>query len=146
MNPVVHALMRVGTRVAIAVYRRSGGRIGGKARGGVPVLLLTVPGRKTGIPRTTPVGYFEHEGGYVLTGTAGGAREDPQWFRNLRRSPEAEVEIGARRIRVRVRELLGPERDTVWRDVVLARAPSFGAYQDKTPRTIPLALLVPTRS
>ena len=44
---------------------------------------------------------------------------------------------------MRVRELRGPERDTVWRDVVLARAPSFGAYQDKTPRTIPLALLIP---
>ena len=142
-KPVLTRIAGTANRLAVAVYRRSGGRIGGKARGGTPVLLLTVPGRKTGAPRTTPVSYFQHEDGYLVAATAGGSKRDPQWFRNLRATPRAHVEVGTRHVDVEVRVLSGEERDGAWRDVVLARAPSFAHYEEKSRRVIPLAVLTP---
>lgn len=142
MNPVMKTVMRTASKGAVFAYRRSGGRIGGKAQG-TPVLLLTVRGRRTRTPRTSAVAYFEHEGGYVVVGSAGGMPEDPQWFRNLRKADRADIEVGRTRHEVTVRELTGEERDRVWRDVVLARAPGFAKYETKSGRTMPLALLTP---
>ena len=144
MNPVSKVIMKAAGKGAVFAYRRSGGRVGGKALGGAPVLLLTVGGRKTGIPRTTAVSYFEHEGGYVVVGSAGGTPEDPQWFRNLRRASTAEIEVGREpRRSVGVRVLRGEERDRVWSEVVLGRVPAFAKYEVKSGRTMPLALLTP---
>jgi deazaflavin-dependent oxidoreductase (nitroreductase family) len=138
--------MRAANGMAVSLYRRSKGRIGGKAGGGTPVLLLTVPGRKTGTPRTAPVSYFEAEGGYVVTGTSGGSKVEPQWFRNLRAAPSAHVELGAKHLDVVVHVASDADRDRVWRDVVLARAPSFAKYEKKSGRAIPVAILTPTSS
>jgi len=143
MNRVMQTLMRTGNKLGVALYRRSGGRIGGKGGGGVPVLLLTVAGRRTGLPRTTPVGYFEHQGGYLVVGSANGQPEDPQWFKNLRRAPRASVQIGRVEHEVSVRVLAGEERDRLWQEVILAQVPRFAKYETKTTRTIPLALLTP---
>ena len=143
MNRLTRSLMRAGSRAAIRMYRWSGGRIGGRAVGRTPVLLLTVPGRTSGLPRTVAVGYFEYAGGYVVVGSAAGASADPQWFKNLRAAAEAEVQIGRRVTRVRIRELKGEERDSVWRDVVVARTPAYGRYARPGARRIPLAALTP---
>jgi deazaflavin-dependent oxidoreductase (nitroreductase family) len=136
-------LFRAGNTVATALYRRTGGKVGGKGRGGTPVLLLTVAGRKTGLPRTAPIGYFKHEAGWLVVGSAGGLPQDPEWFKNLRRAESAEVEVGRVRRRVTVRELEGEERDRAWRDIVVAQNPAYAPYEHKTSRTIPLALLSP---
>lgn len=143
MGTPMRTIMRAGNRLAVFLYRRSGGRIGGSARGGARVLLLTVAGRKTGTPHTTPVSYFEHEGGYVVTGTAGGAKQDPQWFRNLRAAPRAHVELGASHLDVEVHVASDDEREHLWSDVVVARAPAFAKYEDKSPRRMPVAVLTP---
>ena len=95
MNAVSRTMMRTAGKVAVTLYRRSGGRIGGKALGGAPVLLLTVAGRKSGVPHTTAVSYFDHQGGYVVVGSAGGTPDDPQWFKNLRKAARATVEVGS---------------------------------------------------
>ena len=95
MNPVAKTVMRGASKVAVGVYKASGGKLGGKGSGGVRVLLLTVAGRKTGQPHTTAVGYFDHEGGYLVVGSAGGLPHDPQWFRNLRAASGAEVRVAA---------------------------------------------------
>jgi deazaflavin-dependent oxidoreductase (nitroreductase family) len=143
MSPLVRRLVTGVRKGAVFAYRRSGGKVGGKALGGSPVLLLTVDGRRTGIPRTTPVSWFEHEGGYVVVGSGGGSAADPQWFRNLRRAGTADVEVGRDRHTVTVRELKGAERAQVWRDVVIARAPAFARYPQKTGHDVSLALLTP---
>ena len=143
MNPAMKALWRVTSRVAVALYRLSGGRIGGKAAGGVPVLLFTVKGRKSGTPHTSCVGYFEDQGGWLVVGSGGGTPREPQWFRNLRAADRAEVQVGRERHRVTIRVLPGPERDVAWRDIVVARCPPFAKYETKTTRTIPIALLTP---
>ncbi|HEX5429408.1 MAG TPA: nitroreductase/quinone reductase family protein [Pedococcus sp.] len=144
MSPLVRKLMMAARKGAVFAYRRSGGKVGGRALGGSPVLLLTVKGRSTGVPRTTPVSWFEHDGGYVVVGSGGGSTGDPQWFRNLRRAGTAEVEVGRDRHAVTVRELKGAERAQVWRDLVTARVPAFARYPEKAGRDIPLALLTPT--
>ena len=126
VNAVSRAMMRTAGKGAVFAYRRSGGRIGGKALGGAPVMLLTVAGRKSGEPHTTAVSYFEHEGGYVVVGSAGGTPEDPQWFRNLRKAAAASIEVGpSPRRSVGVHILRGEERDRVWNDVVLASVAEF---------------------
>ena len=142
MNPVLKMLMRVAGGAAVWVYQRSNGRIGGKFRG-TPVLLLTVPGRKTGTPHTTCVGFFEDHGGYLVAGSAAGAPRDPQWFRNLRAAGKARIQIGADTRDVTVRFLTAEERDRVWREIIVPTAPGFGAYEGKTSRVIPVAHLDP---
>lgn len=144
MNPVMRAVMRAGGKMNVAIYRRTGGRIGGTAAGGTPVLLLTVAGRRTGVPYTTPVGWFEHDGGWLVVGSGGGMSQEPQWFRNLRKARTATVEIGRDRRRVEVRVLGPEERDRLWRDVVVRQRPNFAKYETKTTRAIPIALLTPS--
>src|SRR5690606_2908406 len=74
---VLRRLFRGANHLAVALYRRSGGRIGGSAKG-IPVLLITASGRRTGSPHTVPVAYIEHNGDYIVIGSAGGARAEPQ--------------------------------------------------------------------
>ena len=130
-------MLSAGNRFGVWLYRRSAGRL----MGGRKVLAITVPGRRTGEPRSTCVRYLHVPEGLLVWGTASGAPRDPDWFRNLRAASEAEVQLGAERYLVRPRELLGEERDTAWNDVVLRLVPGVERYARKAGRTIPVALL-----
>ncbi len=143
MNAVIRRLARGGNAAAVALYRWSGGRIGGTAAGRSPVLLLTVAGRVTGRPHTTPVSGFAHGGSYVLVGSGGGSTAEPQWMRNLRAASRAHIQVRTRQHDVTVRIAEGEERDRLWRDVVLTRAPMFAHYEPKSGRTMPIAVLTP---
>jgi deazaflavin-dependent oxidoreductase (nitroreductase family) len=142
LGPVLRRLARTANRLAVRLYRRSGGRIGGTAKG-LPVLLITVPGRKTGTPHSAPVAYFEDDGRYVVTGSAGGMKADPQWFRNLRVAHRVRIQLGDRQYDAEARVAEGADRDRLWADVVLARAPFFAKYEEKAGRSIPVAVLSP---
>ena len=142
MSSAMRTMMRVGNTVGSWVYRTSKGRLGGTGRGGTPVLLLTVRGRTSGREFTCPVGYFERDGGYVVVGSAAGLPDDPQWFKNLRATDSAVVQLGDRRYDVSVRILEGAERDAAFAQVLSENA-GFGAYERKSGRTMPLALLTP---
>lgn len=131
---------RLGNRVGVWLYRRSDGRLA-SGRRGVTVLVITVPGRRTGMPRSTCVRFLETADGWVVWGTGSGSRRDPDWFQNLRAASTASVTIGPRVHLVDVRELVGPERDRVWTDVVLARAPEVARYARRAGRVIPVAVL-----
>lgn len=143
MNPVMRGAMRAGNRLGVRLYRWSGGRVGGRGADKVPVLLLTVRGRKSGQPRTTPVGYFEDAGGYLVVGSGGGMPDDPQWFKNLRATGTADVEIGRKAFTASVTVLSGDDRDRAFTDVVLARSPRFANYETKSGRRMPVARLTP---
>jgi deazaflavin-dependent oxidoreductase (nitroreductase family) len=142
MNPVANKVMAAGNRAAAWVYRRTKGRVGGSAKG-VPVLLLTVPGRKSGTLRTVPVAYFEHGNGYLVAASAGGAKTDPQWIHNLGAAGKAHVTVFKDQHDVDARIADRAERDKLWEEVVLAQAPFFAKYEEKFGRTIPIALLTP---
>ena len=125
-------------RLGVWAYRRTSGRAGG---GAAKALVLTVPGRRTGIPRSTCMSYVETPDGLLVWGSASGAPSDPDWFRNLRASEHAEIQVGDQVKTVAPRELQGAERDAAWR-IVLARRPGVARYERKAGRTIPVALLV----
>jgi len=125
----------------VALYRLSGGRIGGRAFG-APVLLLTTRGRKTGKARTTPLLYLEDGDRLVVVASKGGAPRHPAWFLNLAANPEVTVERGRERVPTLAREADDPERERYWPQVV-AMYSGYEKYQQKTNRRIPLVVLEP---
>lgn len=135
-------VLRVVNATHSRLYRLSSGRFGASTRG-MPVLLLTVAGRKSGTPHTVPCVYLDEGGSWLVCGSAGGQPAEPQWFRNLRAATTAEVEVDGVRHAVRVEVLDGAERDAAWVRLVAA-APFFAEYQAKVDRVIPLARLTPT--
>jgi deazaflavin-dependent oxidoreductase (nitroreductase family) len=135
-------LTRTGNRIAVALYRRLNGRLS-SGRKDVHVLLITLPGRRTGQPRSTCVRFLQTPDGPVVWGTGSGSPGDPDWFRNLRATDVADVQIGGDRLRVHPRELTGAARDRIWSDTILARAPEVARYARKAGRTIPVAILHP---
>lgn len=135
-------LTRVGNRIAVGLYRKLDGRLM-SGRKGVHVLMITTPGRRTGIPRSTCVRFLPTPDGPVVWGTGSGSRRDPDWFRNLRSADVADVQMGRDRLRVRPRELTGTARDTMWVDTILTAAPEVARYGRKAGRTIPVAVLHP---
>lgn len=135
-------LTRWGNALGVWLYRRSDGRITGPGKG-TTIGLLTVPGRNTGIPRTVAIGFFPYGTGYLVAGSGSGSRQDPQWFRNLKAAPHAQIQIGATHINADVRVTGNTERDTLWHQVILPQAPSRRRYEKKAARVIPIAVLTP---
>ena len=131
---------RVGNHIGVWMYRALGGRMSSGSKN-VHVLMITTPGRRTGIPRSTCVRYLETSEGLVVWGTGSGSPQDPDWFQNLRHSPVAHVQVRKRKFMARHRELEGEERDAMWRDVILAAAPEVSRFAEKAGRTIPVAVL-----
>jgi F420H(2)-dependent quinone reductase len=138
---VPKTLVRLGRAVSNGLYRATGGRLMGRVRG-MPVLLITIAGRKSGIKHTTPVLYLEDDGRYLVTGSGAGSAREPQWFQNLRRANEAEIEVGRDRIPVSIDVAEGAQREILWQKL-LVQAPFFAGYQAKVERQIPMAVLTP---
>jgi deazaflavin-dependent oxidoreductase (nitroreductase family) len=144
MASMAQRLWKVANTAAVWMYRRTGGKVGGRARGGSPVLLLTVAGRRSGMPHSVPVAYVERDGAYYLAATAGGQPKEPQWVRNLRAASTATIEVGREKRTTTVEVLRGAESEAAWKDVIVATHPSFAAYEAKAGRRIAVARLTPT--
>jgi deazaflavin-dependent oxidoreductase (nitroreductase family) len=145
MHPVTtfnRRLVRIGNWIGVWMYRAFDGRLASYNKG-AKVLMITTPGRRTGVLHSTCVRYLETADGLLVWGTASGAPRDPDWFRNLRKAKIADVQIRAKTLQVRPLELLGEEREAAWKDVVLAQAPEVQKYAQRAGRTIPVALLQP---
>jgi deazaflavin-dependent oxidoreductase (nitroreductase family) len=123
------------------LYRVTGGRVGGRMIG-MPVLLLTTTGRRSGTPRTRALTYLPHgDAAVVIASNAGDARH-PDWWLNLRANPEAEMMQGSRTCRIRAREADGDERARLW-SAAVARWPGYAEYEGRTTRRIPVVVLEP---
>ena len=144
MATLTQRLWKAANAAAVWMYRRTGGKVGGRAKGRSLVLLLTVAGRKSGQPHTVPVAYVERDGAYYLAATAGGQPKEPQWVRNLRAASTATIEVGRERKTVSVEVLRGADSDAAWKDVIVATYPSFGPYETKSGRRIAVARLTST--
>jgi deazaflavin-dependent oxidoreductase (nitroreductase family) len=144
MQPVTlkRRLVRIGNQIGVWMYRAFDGRLASYNKG-AKVLMITTPGRRTGVLHSTCVRYLQTADGFLVWGTASGAPRDPDWFRNLRKAKTADVQLGAKTLQVRPRELLGDEREATWTNVVLAQAPEVQKYAERAGRTIPVALLQP---
>ena len=121
------------------LYRLSGGRIGGRV-GKAPVLLLTTTGRKSGQKRTAPVVYLRDGERYVVINTNAGNAKVPAWSLNLAADPEAEVEVGRKKLRVRARVAEGEERAELWRKHIdqYAGFDEYDAELDREPKVVVL--------
>jgi F420H(2)-dependent quinone reductase len=129
------------TKVHSLVYRVTGGRVAGRAFKS-PVLLLTTTGRKSGRERTTPLLYLEDGENLVVVASYGGAPNHPSWWLNLKANPEATVEIGDRKVRVRAEQAHPEEKERLWPKLV-AMYGSYEDYQKRTEREIPVGILRP---
>src|SRR5437764_14442390 len=109
----IATVLRVFSRIHITVYRWTGGIIGGHIFGN-RMLLLTTTGRKTGQPRTTPVAYLTDRDTMIIVGGAAGAAKHPDWWLNLQSHPEAQVQVGKRRLRVSATRALPEEQRRLW--------------------------------
>jgi F420H(2)-dependent quinone reductase len=129
------------TKVHVAAFRLSGGRLGGDVRG-APVLLLHHRGRKSGEQRVSPLLYLPDGERLVIVGSKGGSHRHPAWFLNLREMDETEVELRGERRRVSVRLATPEERNELWPRVVDIWS-DYATYQKRTDREIPLIILAP---
>jgi deazaflavin-dependent oxidoreductase (nitroreductase family) len=137
---VARLMFRLANRVHPWLYRRAGGKGVFASVQGMPVLLLTTRGRRSGHRRTNVLGYVRDGDDLLVVASAGGEPRHPAWALNLRANPEAEVEIGTERFRVRG-EWTGPdEQRRRWQEIV-SRYPFFAPYQERAGRTIPIVRL-----
>jgi len=121
-------------------YRETDGDVGHIWREGSMVLLLTTTGRTSGQARTVPLIYGLTGENPVVVASKGGAPRHPSWYLNLRRRPEAEVQILGERFRVRARDAEGDEREGLWR-MMNEIWPHYAEYQRRTDRRIPVVVL-----
>jgi deazaflavin-dependent oxidoreductase (nitroreductase family) len=125
----------------IKTYVESGGR-NGHIWNGVPTLLLTTRGRKTGKWRRTALIYGRDGDSYVVVGSVGGAKRHPMWFLNLRDHHEVELQVGPDTMAGRARVASPEERNRLW--PMMAKIwPDYDRYQKKTSRTIPIVIIDP---
>jgi len=138
---MLKTLFRTMLSLIVWLYRRTGGRIGGTMQG-LPVLLLTTTGRKTGRQRVTPLGYLEHDGAYVVIASNAGFDKHPAWYHNLKSHPQVALQIRDRQLTA-IAEPADPSlRAQLWARLV-ELAPVYAAYEKRTTRVIPLVLLQP---
>ncbi|UZJ32639.1 nitroreductase family deazaflavin-dependent oxidoreductase [Streptomyces endophytica] len=128
-------------REQVEEYESSGGRRGTTIRG-LPVVVLTTRGARSGRIRKSPVMRVEHEGTYAVVASLGGAPKNPLWYHNVVADPRVELQDGPVRRDMTAREVTGEEKAVWWGRAVEA-FPDYDAYQKKTAREIPVFVLEP---
>jgi len=126
-------------RDQVDLYESSGGTEGTTLRG-LPVILLTTRGVKSGKLRKIPLMRVEHEGTYAAVASLGGAAKNPVWYFNILADPHVELRDGSDRWDLKAREISGEEKAAWWERCVAA-FPDYADYQKKTEREIPVFLL-----
>ena len=131
-------------REHVEAYEGSGGTSGTTLRDtGLPCIIVTNIGNKTGAIRKTPLMRVKVGDGYVLVGSYGGRPKDPVWVHNLRVNPEVEVRDGTEVMKMKVREVTqDPERAKLW-EASAEAFPPYIEYQEKAPRLIPVFIAEP---
>jgi deazaflavin-dependent oxidoreductase (nitroreductase family) len=120
-------------------YLETGGR-DGHIWEGVPTLLLTTHGRRSGEPRTTPLIYGRAGERYLVVASRGGAPTHPDWYQNLAADPEVQVQVMADRFKARARTATAAEKSALWKTMI-SIWPPYDEYQARTTREIPVVIL-----
>jgi deazaflavin-dependent oxidoreductase (nitroreductase family) len=154
MNPMRRMAIRLGAQPWLPRYARlivgtdkllqrlSRGRVTIMTATGLHELVLQVPGRTSGILRSTPLLTVPHGDGWLVVGSNWGAPHPPAWAANLRAADEPLVTYRGRTMAVDARELSGPERDEKWA-IAVEGWPNYGTYAERTDRELPLFWLTP---
>ncbi|MFD7947512.1 nitroreductase family deazaflavin-dependent oxidoreductase, partial [Streptomyces sp. NPDC059744] len=126
-------------RDQVELFESSGGTEGTTMRG-MPVIILTTRGAKSGKIRKTPLMRVEHDGAYAVVASLGGAPRHPVWYHNITADPRVELQDGSVRQDMNAREVTGDEKRVWWERAVEA-FPDYADYQEKTDRQIPVLVL-----
>ncbi len=121
-------------------YLATDGEDGYFSAAGIPNLILTTIGRRSGKPYSTPLYYGEHDGRYLIVASYAGSDTHPKWYLNLLANPEVEVQIRGERFRARARTATPDEKPALWAHMV-ALYPRFAEFQQSTEREIPVVIL-----
>jgi deazaflavin-dependent oxidoreductase (nitroreductase family) len=136
------SFFRMFLAIYVALYRLTGGRLGGKVMGN-DVLLLKTIGRKSSKKRITPVMYLREGDSYVITATAAGAAKNPGWYWNaVKASHPVQIQVRDKVMTVSVKEAEGEQRDALYQRFIDSNA-SFAKYQENLARQIPVLILTP---
>jgi deazaflavin-dependent oxidoreductase (nitroreductase family) len=132
-------------RDQVEEYERSGGQRANTLRDtGLPVIIVTARGNRSGKIRKFPLMRVEHDGQYALVASKGGAPAHPVWYYNLKSHPdEVTIQDGPEPVDVTVREVAGEERARWWERAVAAYPP-YAEYQERTERRIPVFVATAT--
>ena len=125
-------------------YQETGGQVG-YLWNGVPTLLLTTTGRKSGTRHTTPLIFARDGDDYLVVASMGGAPTHPNWYLNLTSHPEADIQVMEEQIGVTARTADEGEKARLWR-IVARQWPNYDVYQSRTDRVIPVVVLTPASS
>ena len=137
-QPRTGLLLRLVNKNAAGWFRRTGKVLGFNG------LILTTIGARSGIERTSPVGWWPGpDGSWLIVAAAGGGARNPAWYHNIAARPDkVQIEVGGRTIGVTAEQLHGTERSQAWQQIAAA-TPRFAQYQRKTDRELPVIRLVP---
>jgi deazaflavin-dependent oxidoreductase (nitroreductase family) len=123
----------------IEEFRANQGKVGGMFAG-MPLVLVTTKGAKTGKESIIPVAYSTDGENFVIVASKGGAPENPAWYYNLLAHPEVDIEVGTEKFKVKATDTKGEERDRLFEQHA-KHYPTFNEYKEKTTRVIPVFLL-----
>ena len=126
----------------IRAYRETGGEVG-YIWNGVPTLLLTSTGRRTGQKRTSALIFARDTDDYLVVASLAGAPKHPQWYLNLQANPDAEIQVKDQTLGVVARTASAEEKPRLWK-IVADVWPNYDVYQSRTDRDIPVVVLSPT--
>ncbi|MET3962207.1 deazaflavin-dependent oxidoreductase (nitroreductase family) [Marmoricola sp. OAE513] len=147
-DPGTVKFMKVMAAANVWLFKRTGGRLGSHWRIGagfrnpVPICLVEHTGRKTGLPRTTPLVYLRDGDRVVVVASQAGRPENPMWFLNVTADPEVVVQTGRDRVPMRAHVADADERAVLWPKLV-DLYPDYDSYQSWTERVIPVVVLEP---
>ena len=123
-------------------YRETNGEVG-YLWNGVPSLLLTTTGRRSGQPRTNALIFGQDGDDFLVVASMGGAPNHPNWYVNLKARPEAKVQVRDRQLEVVARTATDEEKPRLWK-IVTDVWPNYDVYQSRTDRVIPVVVLTPS--
>jgi deazaflavin-dependent oxidoreductase (nitroreductase family) len=130
-------------RRVIEEFRANEGKVGG-VFAGMPIVLVHHRGAKSGAERINPLAYQQlNEDAIAVFASAGGQAKNPDWYYNLVANPDVTVELGTDAFPAHARVAHGEERERIWSAQTRA-IPSFGEYEEKSGRTIPVVILEKT--
>jgi deazaflavin-dependent oxidoreductase (nitroreductase family) len=140
---IANPLLKLMSRLNTVAYRATGGRLGGKFRGGAPVMLVTTTGRKSGRRLTVPLLYLRDGDRVVTVASKGGMDHHPLWYLNMLANPGVDVQIGEDTRSLRAHTASTAEKVELWPKLV-AMYPDYANYQARTTREIPVVILAPS--
>lgn len=137
-KPPPRWLLKTFTRINVFVYKLSGGRLMNKMAG-MPIVLVTMKGARSGRTITIPLMYVPHERGFILVASQGGAPKHPAWYYNLVKNPEVEITYEGRTLNLTARRVDEDEKAALW-PTCIEYYPPYEQYQRRTERQIPVFL------